>query len=177
MCVCRALPPLAGWVRHARVRRWGGGAHRPFADLTRIMAWLRARPASVRVVIIQRERSMKALAASLRAAAPPVAPTRSREAGGAPRVVLARHTADPIELLHALRDATGGDLRPEHFTPMAFAQCFEALLGLLGYGRYQMRPSAFCGAMTVLVTTEDLTVCVCVSVCVCVCVCVSVRVA
>ena len=66
-------------------------------------------------------------------------PPIERMAGCIPPIALLAPCAAP-------QDATAGELRPEHFTPVAFGQCFEALLALLGCACADIH-SRICGSL------------------------------
>jgi len=57
-------------------------------------------------------------------------------------------------VLQAIESATGGTISPSDFFPVCVGAMLEPFLPLLGYGRYQIRPSPFCGFATCLVTTK-----------------------
>jgi len=64
-------------------------------------------------------------------------------------------TLDPYELLQAIEAATEGSITTADFFPMKVGQVFEPFFGALGYGKFTIQPSPFCGFATCLLNMED----------------------
>ncbi|ELR14028.1 emp24/gp25L/p24 family protein [Acanthamoeba castellanii str. Neff] len=65
-------------------------------------------------------------------------------------------TLDPYELLQAIEAATEGAITTADFFPMKVGQVFEPFFGALGYGKFTIQPSPFCGFATCLLNMEDV---------------------
>jgi uncharacterized radical SAM superfamily Fe-S cluster-containing enzyme len=61
---------------------------------------------------------------------------------------------DVVGFLRSVAEATEGSIRLEDFFPASMASVLEPLLSAMGYGRFPLRASPFCGFVACLVNTE-----------------------
>jgi len=65
-------------------------------------------------------------------------------------------TLDPFELLQAIEASADGSISVADFFPVRVGHVFEPFFAALGYGKFTVRPSPFCGFATCLLTMEDM---------------------
>eukprot|EP01087_Luapelamoeba_hula_P012798 TRINITY_DN3610_c1_g3_i1.p1 TRINITY_DN3610_c1_g3~~TRINITY_DN3610_c1_g3_i1.p1 ORF type:complete len:677 (-),score=102.42 TRINITY_DN3610_c1_g3_i1:39-1796(-) len=65
------------------------------------------------------------------------------------------NTIDPFDLLITVERATNKEISTEDFFPVSTARVLEPFLQAIGYGKFTIRPSPFCGFGTVLINTES----------------------
>eukprot|EP00696_Hemimastix_kukwesjijk_P017592 gnl/Hemi2/6275_TR2153_c0_g1_i1.p1 gnl/Hemi2/6275_TR2153_c0_g1~~gnl/Hemi2/6275_TR2153_c0_g1_i1.p1 ORF type:complete len:458 (-),score=70.27 gnl/Hemi2/6275_TR2153_c0_g1_i1:75-1448(-) len=108
----------------------------PFPDLTSILGLLRANRGLVQYIVLSLERAPRTIMDTL-------------QGNGSSSV-------DPFALLELVERATNGSVSRDDFFPVSVGRIFEPFLEILGWGKFMIRPSPFCGFATMLVNTADL---------------------
>jgi hypothetical protein len=64
-------------------------------------------------------------------------------------------TMDPLDVLRLIESSTQGQIKIEDFYPASVGMVLEPFLNFMGMGRYNIRPSPWCGFATCLVNTGE----------------------
>lgn len=142
---------------------------RPFPRLESLLAFLRKQPL-VRFVVLSLQRAPSELLRQMEARLGPDqdasdASERLRRIGAQLQQhqqdnavnspLASSESVDPYELLQLVEQATSGSIGVNDFVPISVAMLLEPLLPVLGYGRFRLRASPFCGFVCGLVNTSS----------------------
>jgi hypothetical protein len=79
-----------------------------------------------------------------------------RDAGSMVENLISLDTLDPYELLQTIEVATNKTITVQDFVPVSAGRVLEPFIGAVGYGKFAIRPSPFCGFAVFLMNFEDV---------------------
>eukprot|EP01012_Entosiphon_sulcatum_P031319 TRINITY_DN3933_c0_g1_i1.p1 TRINITY_DN3933_c0_g1~~TRINITY_DN3933_c0_g1_i1.p1 ORF type:complete len:562 (+),score=74.13 TRINITY_DN3933_c0_g1_i1:1054-2739(+) len=119
---------------------------RPVPRLAPMLTLMRRQPGVIRGIVINLERPATTVTSLLRRH------NQVNSGNSGPTASL-----DPYELLKSLEVDTNGFLCVRDFLPASACMLLEPFLDILGFGRFNIRPSPLCGFVACFVNTERYT--------------------
>uniref|UniRef100_A0A6B2L384 Uncharacterized protein n=1 Tax=Arcella intermedia TaxID=1963864 RepID=A0A6B2L384_9EUKA len=128
---------------------------KPLADLSSLLAYLRMQIGFVKFIEMIVERSPSHIKSSMKTVNTSQIPEPMQASLRYERKNIYTDIIDPFELLKTIEEGTAKTISESDFFPVSMGNALSPFLSILGYGRFNINPSPFCGFGTILVTSNE----------------------